>query len=133
MTDMVLVYGTGNGTGNEIGGMKETGNVSGRLAGNGSGAMAEAGRSADCWFATEGGAASAAETESTSVTDCVGDETGKRHHLQQPWRTGWARQARGEGRKAAWGRAEEEEWKQGEEGGGRRGEGKDGSRRSCWC
>lgn len=81
---MVLVYGTGNGTGNGIGGMKETGNVSGRLAGNGTGAMAEAGRWADCWFASEGGAASAAETESTSATDCVGDETGKRHHLRRP-------------------------------------------------
>lgn len=130
---MVLVYEIGNGTGNGIGGMKETGNVSGRLAGNGTGAKTEAVRWADCWFVHEGGAGSAAETESTSATDCVGDETGRRHHLRQPWRTGWARQAQEEGGKTAGVRAGEEEWTKEEEEGGRRGEGKGGSRQSCWC
>ncbi len=94
---MVPEHGTGNGTG----GMKETGNVSGRLAGNGTGAVTEAEHWADCWFVDAGGAGSAAGPESTSATDCVGDVAGWGHHLRQPWRIGWVGQAQEEGGRIA--------------------------------
>lgn len=113
--------------------MTGTGNVSGTLAGNGTGAGTEAVRWTDCRFVDEGGAGSAAGAESTSAADCVGGAAGRRDRLRQPWSIDWAGLAQGEGGRTAWGSAGEEEWREEEEEGGRRGEEKGESRQSCGC
>lgn len=114
---MVPVHGTGSETGNGTEGTKGTGNVSGTLAGNGTGGETEAVHWTDCWFVDEGGAGSAVEC----MRATVGDVDGRRNHLRQPRSTEQAGLAQGEGGRTAEGSAGEEEWREEEEEGGRRG------------
>lgn len=127
------MYGTGNETVNGTGGMKGIGNVSGALAGNGTGAGTGAVRWTDCWSVGEGVAGSAAGAEGTGATGRVGDAAGRRDHLRQPCSPGWAGLVPGKGGRAAGGSAGQEEWRGGEGEGGRTREEKGESGQSCGC